>query len=45
MARFRADPAAGPDAVPAPKHRAWMTLVAGFGLVAMLLGRIKRRYA
>lgn len=45
---FYADPAAGAEtvqAIQAPQHRAWMTLVAGVGLIAMLLGRIKRRYS
>lgn len=46
LARFSVEPATRADAVQtaqAPKHRAWMTLVAGIGLIAMLLGRIRRR--
>jgi hypothetical protein len=29
---------------PVPEHRAWMTLVAGIGLIGMLIGRAKRRF-
>jgi hypothetical protein len=34
------------DRAPArPKHGAWMTLLAGVGLIGVLIGRAKRRYA